>query len=100
MRTAAEIVSDLGGTNEAARFFGVKPPSVTDWVKKGEIPDDRLVRKAAKLEERLPGKFSRRTQWPQEFAEIWPELERRGTGQLHPMRRSTDIATAAPAAGA
>lgn len=71
---AAEIVKALDGTNAAARFFGVRPPSVTEWCKNGVIPDDRLIRKAALLERRLPGMFSRREQWPDTHHEIWPEL--------------------------
>ncbi len=73
MLNASEIVDGLKGTNAAARFFGVQPPSVSEWVKKGVIPDDRLLRKAALLEECCPG-FSRRTQWPDAFRQIWPEL--------------------------
>jgi len=73
MRSAAEIIDHLGGTNEAARFFGVKPPSVTGWVRNGVIPEDRLIRKAAALEKAIPG-FTRRDQFPVTYHEIWPEL--------------------------
>jgi hypothetical protein len=73
MLNAVEIVGDLGGTNAAARFFGVQPPSVSEWVKKGEIPEDKLIRKAATLEKQLP-RFHRRSQWPETYHEIWPEL--------------------------
>ena len=74
MLSASEIVEGLDGTNAAARFFGVKPPSVSEWVKRGLIPEDKLIRKAAALERELPGRFDRRTQWPDTFREIWPEL--------------------------
>lgn len=74
MLTATQIVAHLSGTNAAARFFGVKPPSVTAWMKKGEIPEGKLLRKAAALERCIPGLFSRRDQWPHEYGEIWPEL--------------------------
>jgi hypothetical protein len=77
MLNASEIVAALGGTNAAARFFGVSPPSVSEWVKKGEVPEDKLIKKAASLEQRLPDRFSRRSQWPNSFQEVWPELERR-----------------------
>jgi DNA-binding transcriptional regulator YdaS (Cro superfamily) len=82
MLNAAEIVEALDGTNAAARFFGVKPPSVSEWVKKGEIPEDKLIKKAASLERALNGKFTRRSQWPDTFGEIWPELERRAVARL------------------
>lgn len=73
MLTAFEIVEGLRGTNAAARFFGVKPPSVTEWVKNGAIPEDKLIRKAALLEEHVAG-FTRRDQFPSICEEIWPEL--------------------------
>ena len=72
--SASQIVERLGGTNKAARFFSVRPPSVSEWVKKGEIPDDRLIKNAARLERALPGEFSRVAQWPDDWREIWPEL--------------------------
>ena len=73
-RTASEIVKALGGTNAAARFFGVRPPSVSGWLRADLIPDERLIPYAAKLE-RQPGiEFSRLAQWPERAAEIWPEL--------------------------
>lgn len=78
MLNAAEIVEGLEGTNAAARFFGVSPPSVSEWLKKGAIPEDKLIRRAALLEGRLPGRFSRQAQWPETFQEIWPEIARQG----------------------
>lgn len=77
-KTAAQIVAGLGGTNAASRFFGVKPPSVTEWVKNAAIPEDKLIRKAALLEQTLP-EFSRRAQFPDKYGEIWPELGREGS---------------------
>ena len=73
-KTAAEIVALLGGTNAAARFFQVKPPSVSVWLRENTIHDDRLVSKAALLEQKTGGEFSRRKQWPDRYSEIWPEL--------------------------
>lgn len=73
MLSAHEIVVRLEGTNAAARFFGVKPPSVTEWVRNGAIPEDKLIRRAAALERCIPS-FSRQDQFPQSFQEIWPEL--------------------------
>lgn len=73
MLSASEIIERLNGTNAAARFFGVKPPSVTEWVRNGAIPEDKLIRKAALLEQCVLG-FSRRDQFPATCDEIWPEL--------------------------
>lgn len=73
MLSATQIIEGLDGTNAAARFFRVKPPSVTEWLKNGAIPQDKLIRQAARLERRIPG-FSRRQQFPDEYLEIWPEL--------------------------
>lgn len=73
-KTAAEIVALLGGTNAAARFFKVKPPSVSVWLREQSIPDERLIPMAASIERESSGRFTRRDQWPDRYAEIWPEL--------------------------
>lgn len=105
--SAADIVGALQGTNAAARFFGVKPPSVTEWLRNGVIPEDKLVRRAAQLEKELPGRFSRVGQWPEIYQEIWPELqadtaaqeaaiERRVGERRMSDRRAADTPTAHP----
>lgn len=38
---ARRIVAGLGGTADAARFFGIKPPSVSGWLKSG-VPAARI----------------------------------------------------------
>ena len=73
-KTAQEIVNALGGTNSAARFFGVKPPSVSGWLTKNVIPDERLMPFAARLEIAIPGQFRRVDQWPERAGEIWPDI--------------------------
>lgn len=73
-KSAAEIVKILGGVNATARFFGLKPPSVTEWVKVGEVPEERLIPKAASIETLSGGDFSRAGQFPDRYLEIWPEL--------------------------
>lgn len=35
------IIKQLGGLTTVARYCGVKPPSVHDWIKRGRIPPDR-----------------------------------------------------------
>lgn len=79
-RTASQIVDRLGGTNAAARFFGVQPPSVSGWLKAGQIPRDRLLENAAELERRTCGWFSRRVEWPGRCGYIWPDLATTGEG--------------------
>mgnify|MGYP000470406048 CR=1 FL=1 len=74
MLKAPEIIALLGGPHAAGRFFGVKPPSVMGWIESGVIPEGRLLKRAGALERLHPGVFSRRDQWPGEFAEIWPEM--------------------------
>lgn len=74
LKTAKEIIERLEGTNAAARFFEVRPPSVSGWLRQGRIPDERLVIYAAELEHKTAGWFSRRQQWPERYAAIWPEL--------------------------
>lgn len=39
---AAEVIRRLGGTQAVARLFNIKPPSVSEWKKKNEIPPARL----------------------------------------------------------
>lgn len=73
-KTAAEIVKILGGVNATARFFGLKPPSVNAWVKAGEVPEERLIPKAASIEMLSAGVFSRADQFPERYLEIWPEM--------------------------
>ena len=34
-----DIISDLGGVSAVARMVGCKPPSVTEWRKRGVPPD-------------------------------------------------------------
>lgn len=74
MLKAPEIITLLGGPHAAGRFFGVKPPSVMGWIGSGVIPEGRLLKRAAKIEQLHPGAFSRREQWPDEYLDIWPEM--------------------------
>ena len=77
-KSAAEIVKILGGVNATARFFGLKPPSVTEWVKVGTVPEERLIPKAALIEALSKGEFTRAAQFPDRYLEIWPELKGQG----------------------
>lgn len=37
------IIKKLGGPSAAARFFECKPSAVSQWVRKGKIPNARLL---------------------------------------------------------
>jgi hypothetical protein len=39
---ASAVIRELGGPAEAARIFGIKPPSIIGWLEKG-IPKARLM---------------------------------------------------------
>ena len=70
---ASEIINVLDGATAVARSLKIKPPSVQGWIKSG-IPDGRLIELAARIEIKSNGRFTRRGQWPDTFALIWPEL--------------------------
>jgi DNA-binding transcriptional regulator YdaS (Cro superfamily) len=66
-----ELIEKLGGTCAVAELVGVKPPSVSEW-KLGSIPDSKLIRLAVVAEEK--GIATRKSLFPNNWAEIWPEL--------------------------
>ena len=68
-----EIIHILGGPTAVAKKVGIKPPSVQGWLHDG-IPDGRLKELAAEIERLSEGRFSRKTQWPDRWHLIWPEL--------------------------
>jgi hypothetical protein len=70
---ASEIIRALDGVTAVARMLKIKPPSVQGWLKSG-IPDGRLIELAARIEVKSNGRFTRRSQWPDDYEFIWPEL--------------------------
>ena len=80
---ASEIIDFLDGTSSVAALFGVKPPSVHEWRSRG-IPSDKLIRLAPLLERKAGSRWTRRSLFPDDFHQIWPELA------LVPRRRATD----------
>lgn len=36
-----QVVEHFGGVTAAATALGIKPPSVSGWIEKGEVPIDR-----------------------------------------------------------
>lgn len=71
--TADKLIDLLGGTHVVAKLLRIKPPSVSAWRKSG-IPDDKLIRVAPAIERITNGTISRRDLFPDDWAEIWPEL--------------------------
>lgn len=69
--TPEKIIDGLGGTSAVARFFDIRPPSVSDWKKSG-IPDDKLIRLAPLVEQK--GIATRKELFPNDWHLIWPEL--------------------------
>ncbi|WP_454844873.1 Cro/CI family transcriptional regulator [Ralstonia thomasii] len=39
--TSADLITHLGGTGKVAKLLGIRPPSVSEWVKTG-IPRPRV----------------------------------------------------------
>lgn len=67
-----DLIESLGGTCAVARFFNIKPPSVSGWKADG-IPKDRLICMAPILEEK--GVASRKELLPDDWHMIWPDLK-------------------------
>lgn len=72
--TAEEIIESLGGTKVVADILGIRPPSVSEWKTRNEIPDDKLVRLAVPLELKTSLRINRRILFPADWKAIWPEL--------------------------
>lgn len=68
---SSEMIDRLGGTTVVAKLLKVKPPSVHAW-RAGTIPADKLIRLAPVLERK--GVVTRRELFPDDWAEIWPEM--------------------------
>lgn len=43
MHNANSLIDGLGGTAQVARKLGIASPSVSEWRKRGFIPQDKLV---------------------------------------------------------
>ena len=85
--TDAEIIELLGGVTVVARYFEIKPPSVSGWLETG-IPEVRLMALAPQLELRSNGRFTRKARWPETYSFFWPELAQAHT---NPAPAATDL---------
>lgn len=73
-KNAEKIIKLLGGVCAVAKRLGIKPPSVSGWLKDG-IPKDKLIILALDIERLSKGKYTRKSLLPDCYAEIWPELK-------------------------
>lgn len=64
------IIDGLGGTNEAARLAGVRPPSVSEWRQRGVIPEGPRALLAHECEKR--GLARPWQLFPLTWHRIWP----------------------------
>lgn len=67
------IIKLLGGPTKVASLVGVSVPAVSMW-QNSNIPQDKLVILAARLEKESHGLVSRKSLFPNTFHLIWPEL--------------------------
>lgn len=74
MFDANEIIDTLGGTCAVARSLRIAPSSVSEWRDRNCIPSDKLMRVAASLEDKTDFRISRKSLFPKDWREIWPEL--------------------------
>ncbi len=67
------IIEVLGGTHKVAKYCKVSPGAVSQWRFNG-IPFGHLVVLAARIEKESKGLVTRKTLFPDDFRNIWPEL--------------------------
>jgi len=67
------IIKLLGGPTKVASLVGVSVPAVSMW-QNSQIPQDKLVILAARLEKESHGLVSRKSLFPNTYKLIWPEL--------------------------
>jgi len=87
----------LGGRAALAKELEVTPGAIGNWKARG-VPIKYCVR----IEQLVPT-VTRRELRPDDFREIWPELNqphplRRASDHPHPLRRATDVLPGAPVA--
>lgn len=67
--TDDQLIDELGGCNAVANLLGIRPASVSGWVR---IPTERKIRLAVIAEDR--GVSSRKELFPESYGDIWIEL--------------------------
>lgn len=71
-----QIIQLLGGTSAVSRLCGVSPAAVAQWKVKG-LPQDKLYFLAAELEKQSHGLMTRKELFPETWAFVWPELDKK-----------------------
>jgi len=79
MASASELIDALGGTAVVSRLFGIQPPSVHEWRKRG-ISTDRLIELIKKTGRDI-GSVDDLA--PENWWRIWPELARQLDDTTH-----------------
>jgi hypothetical protein len=72
--TSNQLIDLLGGTKNVAMLSKSTLPAVTQWRTNG-IPEGKLIKLAASIEEKTCGLISRKTLFPHDWKKVWPELE-------------------------
>jgi hypothetical protein len=72
--TSNQIIDLLGGTKQVSSMAKVSQAAVTHW-RTGDIPEGKLIKLAASIEQKTCGLINRKTLFPQDWQKIWPELE-------------------------
>ncbi|MDE2420903.1 MAG: hypothetical protein KGO49_06960 [Gammaproteobacteria bacterium] len=67
-----DLINSLGNCSAVARLLKIKPPSVSEWKRRGTIPIDKRIRLAVIAEDR--GITTRKELFPDSYQEIWIEL--------------------------
>jgi DNA-binding transcriptional regulator YdaS (Cro superfamily) len=68
------MIKLLGGPTKVSKLVGTSVAAVSMW-QNGDIPHDKLLILAARLEKESHGLVSRKSLFPQTYKLIWPELE-------------------------
>lgn len=69
-----EVIDLLGGTTAVARFLDIQPPSVSEWLRRGQIPADKRVLLAPRVVAESGGRYQRWDVCPDTWHRAWPEL--------------------------
>ncbi|TXH43751.1 MAG: hypothetical protein E6Q97_33650 [Desulfurellales bacterium] len=81
--SARQLIDVIGGVSVVSQVLGIKKPSVSEWIARNTIPDDKLIRLAVTIEDVTDGKISRIHLFPDDALKIWPELQHQQCACAH-----------------